>query len=139
MKGSLLYDYGDALRLGASTASEDETDLSKVNINFDLFDAFTDGYLKEVKSIITDEEITHILDGYFIMTFEVGMRFLTDFIDGDKYFTLSDNLKETRPLINLERAKNQLKLAKEIDDNYEKLTQIINKILKNLDYNIIIE
>lgn len=139
MKGSLLYDYGDALRLGASTASEDETDLSKVNINFDLFEAFTDGYLKEVKSIITDEEIKHLLDGYFIMTFEVGMRFLTDFIDGDKYFTLSDNLKETRPLINLERAKNQLKLAKEIDDNYEKLTQIINKILKNLDYNIIIE
>ena len=57
MNGSLLYDFGDALRLGASLAKEDETDLSKVGINFKMFRAFSKGYLKELKGIIKDEEI----------------------------------------------------------------------------------
>ncbi len=136
MKGSLLYDYGDALRVGASTASEDEIDLNKVNINIDLVKAFTKGYLSEIKGIIKEEEIKHLIDGYFLMTFEVGMRFLTDYIDGDRYFTLSEKNKKTRPHINLERARNQFKLVLEIEKQYNKLNDIVKEILKDLEYEI---
>lgn len=136
MKGSLLYDYGDALRLGASTAAEDETDLSKVNIRLDMFKAFTDAYLEEVKGIITDEEIKLLYDGYFIITYEVGMRFLTDFIDGDTYFALKPEQKKNRPHINLERAINQLHLAKEIEKNKENIITIINECLEKNGYSL---
>lgn len=136
MKGSLLYDYGDALRLGASTASEDETDLDKIDINYNLFKAFTLAYLDTVKGIITDEEIKLLYHGYFLMTFEVGMRFLTDFIDGDNYFKLKDEEKINRPNINLERAINQLRLASLIEQNKQKLIDIINECLSINNYEI---
>lgn len=136
MKGSLLYDYGDALRIGASTAAEDEVDLSKVKINIELVRAFTRGYLSEVKGVITDEEIKHLIDGYYLMTFEVGMRFLTDYIDGDNYFKINDELKKTRPNINLERARNQLKLVSEIENQYDTLENIVKDILVELEYEV---
>jgi N-acetylhexosamine 1-kinase len=139
MNGSLLYDFGDALRLGASLAQEDETDLSKVGINFKMFRAFSKGYLKELKGIIKDEEIKHLLDGYFLMCFEVGLRFLTDYIDGDNYFVLNSTQKQTRPNINLERARNQLKLSEEVLINKKKLTDILNEVLRELKYHIVLE
>lgn len=134
MKGSLVYDYGDALRLGASTAAEDEVDLSKVNINFDLVKAFTRGFLETIKGIIVKEEIKLLLTGYFTITLELGMRFLTDYLDGDKYFALKDEQKMNRPKINLERARNQLKLVSEIEKNYERLNKIIQDTLDELGY-----
>ncbi len=138
MKGSLLFDYGDALRLGAAIATEDETDLSKIGISFELFKAFTNAYLEEVKDIITKEEVELLVYSYFLMTFEVGMRFLTDFIDGDTYFRLNNYDKKHRPYINLERAKNQLKLSKIIKDNEKELTKIVNECLikNNYEYTI---
>jgi N-acetylhexosamine 1-kinase len=139
MNGSLLYDFGDALRLGASLAKEDETDLSKVGINFKMFRAFSKGYLKELKGIIKDEEIKHLLDGYFLMCFEVGLRFLTDYIDGDNYFVLNSTQKQTRPNINLKRARNQLKLSEEVLINKKKLTDILNEVLRELKYHIVLE
>lgn len=139
MKGSLLYDYGDALRYCASTTTEDDTNLDNVHINFEKFRSFTKGYLTEVKGIIVDEEIKRLVYGYFLMCFEVGMRFLTDYVDGDKYFQLNSEQKSKRPNINLERAKNQLKLASEVLNNEDKLTQIINDILKELGYRIVLE
>lgn len=134
MKGSLVYDYGDALRLGASTAAEDEVDLSKVNINFDLVKAFTYGFLETIKDIIFKEEIDLLLTGYFTITLELGMRFLTDYLDGDKYFALKEEQKLNRPKINLERARNQFKLVSEIEKNYDKLNKIIQDTLKELGY-----
>lgn len=134
MKGSLVYDYGDALRLGASTAAEDEVDLSKVNINFDLVKAFTYGFLETIKGIIVKEEIKLLLTGYFTITLELGMRFLTDYLDGDKYFALKDEQKMNRPKINLERARNQFKLVSEIEKNYERLNKIIQDTLDELGY-----
>ena len=139
MNGTLLYDYGDALRLGASLAKEDEVDLSKVGINYKMFKAFTKGYLRELKGIIKDEEIKHLIDGYFLMCFEVGLRFLTDYIDGDNYFVLNSIQKQTRPDINLERARNQLKLSNEVLTNKKKLTDILNEVLKELKYHIVLE
>lgn len=136
MKGSLLYDYGDALRIGASTAAEDERDLDTVSVDLELFKAFTCGYLSVSKGIITPEELKHLVDGFFLMTFEVGMRFLTDYIDGDNYFKLKDDDKKNRPMLNLERARCQLKLAREVENQTEKLKQIINDILIKQGYGI---
>ena len=134
MKGSLVYDYGDALRVGASTAKEDEVDLSKVTINLTLVKAFTKGFLETTKDIITLNEINLLYHGYYIITLELGMRFLTDYIDGDKYFALTKDLKKTRPKINLERAQNQLKLVMEIENNYHSIKQIIDDTLIEIGY-----
>ena len=139
MKGSLLYDYGDGLRYCATTAAEDDTNLENVKINFEFFRAFTKGYLQEVKGIIVDEEIKQLVYSFFLMCFELGMRFLTDYIDGDKYFQLTSEQKHSRPNINLERAQNQLKLAFEVEQNTTKLTSIVNEILKELGYRIVLE
>lgn len=139
MKGSLLYDYGDALRCGASTAEEDATDLENVGINKEFFKSFTRGYLKEVKGIIIDEEIKHLVYSFFLMCFEVGLRFLTDYIDGDRYFKLTSEQKQKRPNINLERAKNQLKLTYEVEKNFSELTKIVNEVLNELGYRIVLE
>ncbi len=132
MKGSLVYDFGDALRLGASTAKEDETDLSKVNINFELIEAFTEGFLKNIKGLITKEEISLLMTGYYTITLELGMRFLTDYINGDKYFELNQDQKKRRPNINLERARNQLKLVSIIEQNMKELEQIVVKTLQKI-------
>ena len=139
MKGSLAYDYGDALRLGASTAAEDEVDLSKVSINLKLFESFTRGFLESLKGIITSEEIDLLLVGYKNITLELGMRFLTDYLNGDKYFALTKEQKELRQKLNLERAKNQFQLVKEIEKNYAILVSILNSILLELEYNKIVK
>ena len=128
----MLYDFGDALRLGASTAKEDEIDLSKVNINFELIEAFTEGFLKNIKGLITKEEISLLMTGYYTITLELGMRFLTDYINGDKYFELNQEQKKHRPKINLERAKNQLKLVSIIEQNMKELEQIVVKTLQKI-------
>lgn len=139
MKGSLLYDYGDALRCGASTAEEDDVNLENVKVNMEFFKVFTRGYLSEVKGIIVDEEIKKLVYSFFLMCFEVGMRFLTDYIDGDRYFKLNHEQKQKRPKINLERARNQLKLAYEVENNYQQLTTIVNEVLSQLGYRIVLD
>lgn len=130
MKGSMLYDFGDALRKGASTTSEDDINLDKVLINFELVEAFIEGFLLSVKDIITDNEINLLYEGYYILTLELGMRFLTDYLDNDNYFSLDDEQKKNRPSINLDRAKNQLKLLSEIEKNETYIRDIINRKLK---------
>lgn len=132
MKGSILYDYGDALRLGASCSSEDEIDLNKVKINFDIVYAFTKGFLEATKNLITNSEIKLLITGYYTITYELGMRFLTDYLDNDKYFTLTEKQKKSRPKLNLERARNQFKLVSEIEDNFEKLEDIVKQVTKEL-------
>ncbi len=128
MKGSLLFDYGDALRLGASTALEDEADLSKVNISLDMFEAFTEGFLIEAKDTIEPEEVKGLYYGWHLMTLEVAMRFLDDYLDGDKYF------KVEYPTHNLVRSVNQMKLVKEIENNEKRIKNIIKKLLRNLEF-----
>ena len=128
MKGSLLYDYGDALRMGASTAAEDDPDLSHVGINLRLIDAFTRGFLYETRPrnntvYITETEINSLYYGYLIITLELGMRFLHDYIDNDRYFKIDTN----RPKHNLERARNQLKLVEEIEKYKDDIENIIKE------------
>ncbi|MDD3170808.1 MAG: aminoglycoside phosphotransferase family protein [Bacilli bacterium] len=128
MKGSILYDYGDALRIGASIAAEDEVNLDKVKISLELIEAFTRGFLSEVKDIIKPAETDALYDGYLIITCEIAMRFLDDYLDGDLYF------RTTHSTHNLERARNQIKLVKEIESSEREIKALIKRVLKELDY-----
>ena len=112
MPGSLLYDYGDALRFGASSAAEDETDLSKVYCRTECVDAFTRGFLEEFGEILTSRERELLPFSIKLLTLECGMRFLTDYLSGDTYFSIA------YPTHNLDRARNQFKLVRDIEAKY---------------------
>ena len=124
MPGSALYDFGDGLRICGSTAAEDETDLSKVHFDTDNFRYFAKGYLKETKDILTAGEIQLLPVSIRLITFELGTRFLKDYIDGDIYF------KSHHKGHNLGRARNQFKLCEELKAKESELKSIIDDILK---------
>lgn len=119
MPGSLLYDYGDGIRSTSSTALEDEKDLSKVSIDLKMFENYTDGYMSEMFDCITENELALMSESIRIITLELAMRFLNDYINGDVYF--KTDYKDH----NLDRARNQLALVKDIE---KKLPYINNYI-----------
>lgn len=119
MPGSGLYDYGDGIRSAASNAAEDETDLSKVYLKKDLFEAYTDGYLSELAPYMNEEEVKLMGASIRLITLELGIRFLGDYINGDKYFKCN---YETH---NLDRARNQLKLVEDIENKMEYINSYI--------------
>lgn len=119
MPGSLLFDYGDGIRSTASTAAEDETDLSKVNLNLELFEAYTSGYLSEMAPYITEKELDLMGESIRIITLELAIRFLNDYINGDTYF------KTNYDKHNLVRARNQLKLVQDIEYKLDYINQYI--------------
>lgn len=119
MKGSLVYDFGDSIRFGCNPCSEDEKDLTKVNFRFDLYKIYVEGYLKATKKIITEEEKKLLPLGAIIMTFECGMRFLTDYLDGDVYF------KTSRDKQNLDRARTQFKLVKDMLEQLKEMEEVV--------------
>ena len=124
MPGSILYDFGDALRMGGSTAAEDESDLSKVRFDTESFRCFARGWLSEMKDKLTDTEIQLLPVSVRLMTYECGVRFLTDHINGDVYFKIH------RDGHNLDRARNQFRLCEELKEKKPELSRIINEILK---------
>ena len=121
MPGSLLYDYGDALRFGGSSGAEDEPDLSKIWFDVEKFTAFTKGFI-EVLPSITEKELRLLPFSIKLMTLECGSRFLADYINGDVYF------KTHYPEHNLIRARTQFKLVKEIEDKMDELNAIVTEI-----------
>ena len=121
MPGSMLYDFGDALRMGGSTAAEDETDLEKVWFNVDAFESFAKGYLSEMKTALTKTEMKLLPLSVKLLTYECGVRFLTDYLNGDTYFKIH------REHHNLDRARNQFKLVADIANKEEKLAEIIER------------
>ena len=121
MPGSLLYDFGDAIRIAASTAGEEERDLSKVSFNIKAYEAFTKGFLRGIKDKITYEEAKLLHISAKIMTFEIGMRFLGDYLDGDLYFKVDEEDK------NLVRARTQLKMVEEIERHEKEMEKILYK------------
>lgn len=127
MPGSALYDFGDALRMGGSTAAEDEADLSKVRFDKECFRAFAKGYLSRTKDILTKQEIEFLPLSVRLLTFECGVRFLTDYLNGDVYF------KTKRPSHNLDRARNQFELCRQLHEQENELDEILNDILEELD------
>jgi len=135
MKGSLLFDYGDAVRMGASTVVEDENDLSKVGVNLEMVEAFTRGFLYELrprndKEYITPAEVNSLYYGILIISLELGMRFLHDYINGDVYFRINGS----NPKQNLDRARCQLKFAEKVEEDKEAIEAIIEKVKKELGY-----
>ena len=122
MPGSYLYDYGDALRSLMTGEYEDTTDLKKINVDFDIFKVYSRGYLSEMKDFLTSKEKELMPFSIFLLTIELAIRFLTDYLQGDKYF--HTNYDEH----NLVRARTQLKLAEDLYDNLDTLKAIINTL-----------
>ena len=123
MPGVSLYDFGDSIRSGATTALEDEADLSKVNLDLELFKAYTAGYLSK-GDFLTETEIDYLPFAAKLLTFECGMRFLKDYLEGDIYY------KTDYDTHNLVRARNQFKLVLDMERDYQQMIEIVKEIRK---------
>ena len=122
MPGLLAYDFGDAIRVGACSAEEDERDLSKVHLELPKFEAFARGYLRELKGELSEDELLSLEAGARLMTFENGMRFLADHLNGDKYFKIH------RPGQNLDRARTQFALLADMEKHQEEMAEMLKKL-----------
>ena len=121
MPGLSLYDFGDSIRSGANPAEEDEKDLSKVCMDLELFEQFTHGFLDSTRDTLTNTEIEYLPFAAKLMTFECGMRFLTDHINGDVYFKIS------RENHNLDRARTQFKMVADMENKLDEMKKIVDK------------
>lgn len=124
MPGSMLFDYGDGIRSTACTSLEDEHDLTKVKIDLELFESYTRGYLSEISDCITQEELNLMAKSIEIITLELAIRFLNDYINGDTYFKVEYNKQ------NLYRTKAQLALVKDIETKLDYMDSFIKKCYK---------
>ena len=122
MPGSLLYDFGDALRAGATTGAEDETDLSKVWFDIYAFKNFAKGFLEYTNESMTEREAELLPLSAKLLTYECGIRFLTDYLNGDTYFKIH------REHHNLDRARNQFKLVQDIENKEAEMKSIIEQL-----------
>ena len=120
MPGLSAYDFGDSIRFGAATAAEDEKDLSKMEMSLDLFRIFTRGFLKACPGL-TELEKEMLPMGAKLMTLECGVRFLTDYIDGDHYFSVH------REGHNLDRCRTQFKLVADMETKWDQMAQIVKE------------
>jgi hypothetical protein len=125
MPGYILYDFGDAIRTGTSTAAEDEAELSGVNIDLNLFEAYSKGYLEIARNFLNREETDNLAFSAKYMTYLIGLRFLTDHLDGDRYYKISF------PGHNLQRARAQFKLLQSMEQYFPSMREIINQSMKN--------
>ncbi len=121
MPGLAMNDFGDSIRFGASTALEDETDLAKVSCDMELFEAYVKGFLEGCDGKLTDLEISLLPMGAKIMTYECGVRFLTDYLEGDHYFHIE------REHQNLDRARTQFKLIEDMEQKWKVMQDIVKK------------
>jgi hypothetical protein len=123
MPGLSLNDFGDSIRFGASTAEEDEQDLSKVWMDLDLFEVYTKGFIEGCAGALTKTELEMLPMGAVLMTFECGMRFLTDYLDGDHYFKIH------REGHNLDRCRTQFKLVADMEEKLPQMQEIVKKYM----------
>lgn len=121
MPGLSHYDFGDSIRFGASTGAEDEKDLSKIELDLSLFEIFTKGFLEGCGGSLTEKEIEMLPMGAKLMTYECGIRFLADFLEGDVYFKIH------RKEHNLDRARTQFKLIADMEEKWDRMTAIVEK------------
>ena len=121
MPGLAIYDFGDSIRFGANTAAEDDPDLTKVSLDLELFELYVKGYLEGCKGILTNLEIEMLPYGAKIMTLECGMRFLTDYLQGDQYFRIH------RENHNLDRCRTQIALVEDMENKWNEMQNIVSK------------
>ena len=124
MPGSSLYDYGDAVRYGACTSAEDEPDTGKVGFDMNLFEMFTRGFVEATKAVLTETEIRMLPVGTAVLTLELAIRFLTDYINGDVYF------KTAYPGHNLVRARTQMRLLTEVEARMDDMNAFVDGLLE---------
>ncbi|HBH84537.1 MAG: hypothetical protein A2X05_17210 [Bacteroidetes bacterium GWE2_41_25] len=123
MPGYVHYDFGDSIRTVTNTAAEDEKDLSKVEMNISLFEAYASGYLSETGKTLNEVEKEYLAFAPKLITYTIGVRFLTDYIDGNNYFKIH------HPLHNLQRTRAQMKLVMSMERQYEEMQKIIRKLV----------
>ena len=123
MPGASCYDFGDSIRFGASTGAEDEKDLSKISMSLHLFEVFAKGYLSVAKEFLTPAEAESLAVGAKLMTYECGIRFLTDYLNGDVYF------KVHREGHNLDRCRTQFKLVADMEQKMPEMQAIVAKYM----------
>lgn len=124
MPGLSMNDFGDSIRFGANHSAEDEKDLSKVNFDIDLYEVFTRGFLEGANGSFTETELEYLPWGARLMTLECGIRFLTDYLDGDNYFHIH------YPEQNLDRTRTQFKLVKDMEEQFDAMGAVIRKYAK---------
>ncbi|MGL4798323.1 MAG: phosphotransferase enzyme family protein [Cellulosilyticaceae bacterium] len=124
MPGFSAYDFGDCIRTGANSGEEDEIDLTKINFMTERFKVFAEGFLSVVGDDFGKEEIESLLIGSKVIILECGMRFMTDYLEGDTYFKIH------REHHNLDRARTQFKLVKDMEEQWETLEAIIKQFIK---------
>ncbi len=125
MPGSALYDFGDMVRFGTNSANEDEVDLSKVYFKEEYFESFAKGYIDGLNGKLTEAEIENLAFSGILMTYECGMRFLTDYLEGDTYFKIH------RENHNLDRCRTQFKLVSDMEKVLDKTTAFAVNYAKN--------
>ena len=121
MPGLSINDFGDSIRFGANHSAEDEKDLTKVNFDIDLFEVYTRGFLKGAQGSLTPAELEYLPWGAKLMTLECGIRFLTDYLDGDNYFRIH------YPEQNLDRCRTQFKLVQDMEQQFDAMKAVIAK------------
>ena len=121
MPGLSINDFGDSIRFGANHSKEDEKDLSKVNFDIELYEAYTRGFLEGAQGSLTEAELEYLPWGARLMTLECGIRFLTDYLDGDHYFRIH------YPTQNLDRCRTQFKLVKDMEEQFEAMAAVVRK------------
>ena len=121
MPGLAANDFGDSIRFGAATAAEDEPDLDLVHFDISLYELYVKGYLEETGDVLTEQEIESLPWGARLMTLECGIRFLTDYLQGDTYF------KTEYPEHNLVRARTQFRLVDEMEQQFDKMQEIVRR------------
>ena len=124
MPGLSINDFGDSIRFGANHSKEDEKDLSKVNFDIELYEVFTRGFIQGAQGSLTEAELEYLPWGARLMTLECGIRFLTDYLDGDHYFRIhyADQ--------NLDRTRTQFKLVKDMEEQFEAMAAVVKKYAK---------
>ena len=124
MPGLSLYDFGDLVRTATNPAAEDERDLTKVKLRVRIFESLVEGYLASAGPVLTEEEVLQMAFSGRLISLELGMRFLTDHLNGDEYFRVA------REGQNLDRARTQLCLARQIEESEEEMMRYALKVAK---------
>jgi len=124
MPGYVAYDFGDAIRTIINTAPEDEQDVTKIELNIPLFKAYAAGYFEYAGSFLSDTEVKSLSMGVLLIPYMQGVRFLTDYIEGDVYYKIHS------PEHNLQRARAQFELLSKLEKNYDVFDQIIHNTAK---------
>ena len=123
MPGSVLYDYGDAIRFGANTAAEDEPDTGRIALDMEKTEAFTQGFIEETNGFLLREELQRLPLGVEVMTGELAIRFLTDYLNGDKYFKIN------APDHNLIRTRAQIALLRDVESKRDALQKMVDGMI----------